>query len=71
MAGCPQTWSYGGRRFASGLAKGIKDVLERCAAAMDVDYARQLRKASTHWSRRMLGSHALDGRPGGKPVTIR
>ena len=56
---------------ASGLAKGIKEVLERCAAAMDVEDAKQLRKASTHWFRHTHGSHALNGRPGtGKGVPI-
>ena len=55
---------------ASGLAKGIKEVLERCAATMDVDDAKLLRKASTHWFRHTHGSHALNGRPGGKGVPI-
>ena len=55
---------------ASGLAKGIKKVLERCAETMDVDDAKQLRKASTHWFRHTHGSHALNGRPGGKSVPI-
>ncbi len=55
---------------ASGLAKGIKDVLERCAATMDFEDAKQLRKASTHWFRHTHGSHALNGRPGGKSVPI-
>src|SRR6478736_2203765 len=36
---------------ASGLAKGIKEVLERCAATMDIEDAQQLRRASTHWFR--------------------
>jgi hypothetical protein len=49
---------------ASGLAKGIKEVLERCAASMDIEDAEQLRKASTHWVRYTQGSHALNGRPG-------
>ena len=55
---------------ASGLAKGIKDVLDRCAATMEIDDAKQLRKASTHWFRHTHGSHALNGRPGGKAVPI-
>ena len=56
---------------ASGLAKGIKEVLERCAATMGAEDARQLRKASTHWLRHTHGSHALNGRPGeGKGVPI-
>ena len=55
---------------ASGLAKGIKQVLERCAATMEIEDAKQLRKASTHWFRHTHGSHALNGRPGGKGVPI-
>ncbi len=55
---------------ASGLAKGIKEVLERCAASMDIEDAQQLRKPSTHWFRHTHGSHALNGRPGGKGVPI-
>ena len=50
---------------SSGLAKGIKGVLEWCASTMDVEDAKQLRKASTHWFRHTHGSHALNGRPGG------
>ena len=42
-AGVATPWS------ASGLAKGIKDVLERCAATMDIEDAKQLTK----------GKHAL------------
>jgi len=63
-AGVATPWS------SSGLAKGIKEVLERCAATMDIDDAKQLRKASTHWFRHTHGSHALNGRPGGKGVPI-
>ena len=63
-AGVATPWS------ASGLAKGIKDVLERCAADMETDDAKQLRKASTHWFRHTHGSHALNGRPGGRAVPI-
>ncbi len=48
----------------SGLAKGIKTVLERCAATMSTDDAQQLRKASAHWFRHTHGTHALNGRPG-------
>ena len=58
---------------ASGLAKGIKAVLERCASTMDADDAKQLRKASTHWFRHTHGTHALNGRPGaggGVPVQV-
>jgi len=55
---------------ASGLAKGIKEVLESCAETMDIEDAKQLRKASTHWFRHTHGSHALNGRPGGKGVPI-
>ena len=62
--GLAKPWS------ASGLAKGIKDVLERCAATMDIEDAKQLRKASTHWFRHTHGSHALNGRPGVKGVPI-
>ena len=29
----------------------IKGVLERCAASMEIEDAKQLRKASTHWFR--------------------
>jgi hypothetical protein len=39
-------------RHASGRRRGgkrIKEVLERCAATMDLEDAKQLRKASTHW----------------------
>ncbi len=55
-----------------GLAKGIKEVLERCAASMDIEDAKQLRKASTHWLRHTHGSHALNGRPGetGVPIQV-
>ena len=49
---------------ASGLAKGIKAVLERCASTMSDEDAKQLRKASTHWFRHTHGTHALNGRPG-------
>ena len=49
---------------ASGLAKGIKAVLERCSATMSADDAKQLRKASAHWFRHTHGTHALNGRPG-------
>jgi len=49
---------------ASGLAKGIKAVLERCAAVMSDDDTQQLRKASAHWFRHTHGTHALNGRPG-------
>ena len=49
---------------ASGLAKGTKAVLERCAATMGPEDAKQLRKASTHWFRHTHGTHALNGRPG-------
>jgi integrase len=49
---------------ASGLAKGIKAVLERCAVTMSDDDAQQLRKASAHWFRHTHGTHALNGRPG-------
>jgi integrase len=63
-AGVARPWS------ASGLAKAIKDVLERCAATMDPEDAKQLRKASTHWFRHTHGSHALNGRPGNKGVPI-
>jgi Fic family protein len=55
---------------ASGLAKGIKEVLESCAASMEIEDAKQLRTASTHWFRHTHGSHALTGRPGGKGVPI-
>jgi integrase len=55
---------------ASGLSKGIKEVLERCAATMEIEDAKRLRKASTHWFRHTHGSHALNGRPGGKAVPI-
>ena len=55
---------------ASGLAKGIKEVLGRCAASLEIENAKQLRKASTHWFRHTHGSHALNGRPGGKGVPI-
>ena len=58
---------------ASGLAKGIKAVLERCASTMSVEDAKQLRKASTHWFRHTHGTHALNGRPGeggGVPVQV-
>ena len=58
---------------ASGLAKGIKAVLERCASTMSDDDAKQLRKASTHWFRHTHGTHALNGRPGeggGVPVQV-
>jgi len=51
---------------ASRLANGIKEVLERCAETMDIEDAKQLRKASTHWFRHTRGSHALNGRPGGR-----
>ena len=64
------TRSWGVKGSASGLAKGIKDVLQRCAASMDMDDAKQLRRASTHWFRHTHGSHALNGRPGGKSVPI-
>ena len=63
-SGAAVPWSH------SGLAKGIKSVLERCASTMDMDDAKQLRKASTHWFRHTHGSHALNGRPGGKGVPI-
>jgi len=53
-AGVATPWS------ASGLAKGIKEVLERCAATMDIEDAKQLRKASTHWLRQ---THAGVTRP--------
>ena len=62
--GIARPWS------ASGLAKGIKDVLGRCAATMDSEDAKQLRKASPHWFRHTHGSHALNGRPGDKGVPI-
>jgi len=55
---------------ASRLANGIKEVLERCAETMDIEDAKQLRKASTHWFRHTRGSHALNGRPGEKGVPI-
>ena len=58
---------------ASGLAKGIKAVLERCASTMSNEDAMQLRKASTHWLRHTHGTHALNGRPGeggGVPVQV-
>jgi len=58
---------------ASGLAKGIKSVLAHCAATMDDEDAKQLRKASTHWFRHTHGTHALNGRPGegaGVPVQV-
>lgn len=58
---------------ASGLAKGIKAVLTHCAATMDEEDAKQLRRASTHWFRHTHGTHALNGRPGeggGVPVQV-
>jgi len=50
---------------ASGLAKGVKAVLERCASTMSDEDSKQLRKASTHWFRHTHGTHALNGGPGG------
>lgn len=58
---------------ASGLAKGIKALLEACAADMSLEDGKQLRKASTHWLRHTHGSHALNGRPGehgGVPIQV-
>ena len=58
---------------ASGLAKGMKALLEACAADMELEDAKQLRKASTHWLRHTHGSHALNGRPGrgsGVPIQV-
>ena len=58
---------------ASGLAKGIKAVLERFASTMSSEDAKQLRKASAHWFRHTHGTHALNGRPGeggGVPVQV-
>ena len=58
---------------ASGLAKGIKAMLERCASTMSDEDAKQLRKASAHWFRHTHGTHALNGRPGeggGVPVQV-
>ena len=63
-AGVATPWS------SSGLAKGVKEMLERCAMTMNVEDAKQLTKASTHWFRHTHGSHALNGRPGGKGVPI-
>ena len=51
-AGTATPWS------ASGLANGIKTVLERSAAKMSDEDAKQLRKASSHWSRHTHGAHA-------------
>lgn len=59
-----QPWSM------SGLAKGIKALLAEIAAELDLDDAKQLRKASTHWLRHTHGSHALNGRPGQSGVPI-
>jgi integrase len=49
---------------SSGLAKGIKAALERCAGTMTDEDAQQLRRASAHWFRHTHGTHALNGRPG-------
>ena len=57
----------------SGLAKGLKTVLARCAQEMSDDDAKQLRKASAHWFRHTHGTHALNGRPGegaGVPIQV-
>ena len=57
---------------ASGLAKGIKALLDACAADMSLEDGKQLRKASTHWLRHTHGSHALNGRgdDGGVPIQV-
>lgn len=61
----PRPWS------SSGLHQALKAFFAHAAQGLEAADAAQLRKASAHWLRHSHGTHALRGRSGQAPLSLR